>query len=329
MKGRKLHLYGRKMGNAGSSSRPDVPLREKQVRAKCSDLLFYLERATGIEPASSAWKAGVLPLNYARKNMVGTTGFEPATSCSQSRRATKLRHVPTSTRSSIRLLAHSGNGRFIRGTRSMDNSHVAPALPLDPCAPKPPSALRYLADNLAVAWRGRASQRRSPCPTPSASSTSCTSATPISPSSSRPPTRSSPPSPLSSTPSPRTSRPGLLERLVEPERVLIFRVPWVDDAGKCHVNRGYRVEYNSAIGPYKGGALQPHGHARNAEVPRLRAGLQEQLDHAAHGWRQGRRRLRSQGQVQQRDHALLPVLHDRARPPHRRPTPTFPPATWA
>ncbi len=46
---------------------------------------------------------------------------------------------------------------------------------------------------------------------------------------------------------------GLLERLVEPERAILFRVPWVDDAGKTHVNRGYRVQFNSAIGPYKGG----------------------------------------------------------------------------
>ena len=46
---------------------------------------------------------------------------------------------------------------------------------------------------------------------------------------------------------------GLLERFVEPERVLEFRIPWVDDNGKTHVNRGYRVQYNSAIGPYKGG----------------------------------------------------------------------------
>ena len=46
---------------------------------------------------------------------------------------------------------------------------------------------------------------------------------------------------------------GLLERLVEPERVIIFRVPWVDDSGKVQVNRGYRVQFNSAIGPYKGG----------------------------------------------------------------------------
>jgi glutamate dehydrogenase (NADP+) len=45
----------------------------------------------------------------------------------------------------------------------------------------------------------------------------------------------------------------LLERMVEPERVLMFRVPWLDDNGNAQVNRGYRVEFNSAIGPYKGG----------------------------------------------------------------------------
>ena len=46
---------------------------------------------------------------------------------------------------------------------------------------------------------------------------------------------------------------GLLERIVEPERVVMFRVPWVDDQGNVQVNRGYRVEFNSALGPYKGG----------------------------------------------------------------------------
>ena len=46
---------------------------------------------------------------------------------------------------------------------------------------------------------------------------------------------------------------GLLERFVEPERVIMFRVPWVDDKGKVRVNKGYRVQFNSAIGPYKGG----------------------------------------------------------------------------
>ena len=46
---------------------------------------------------------------------------------------------------------------------------------------------------------------------------------------------------------------NILERIVEPERTIIFRVPWIDDEGKIQVNRGYRVEFNSAIGPYKGG----------------------------------------------------------------------------
>ena len=46
---------------------------------------------------------------------------------------------------------------------------------------------------------------------------------------------------------------GVIEMLVEPERIIKFRVPWVDDSGKVRVNRGYRVQFNSAIGPYKGG----------------------------------------------------------------------------
>ncbi|MBO4534485.1 MAG: NADP-specific glutamate dehydrogenase, partial [Clostridia bacterium] len=46
---------------------------------------------------------------------------------------------------------------------------------------------------------------------------------------------------------------ALLERFVEPDRIITFRVPWVDDKGKVHVNVGYRVQFNSAIGPYKGG----------------------------------------------------------------------------
>jgi len=45
----------------------------------------------------------------------------------------------------------------------------------------------------------------------------------------------------------------ILERIVEPERVLMFRVPWIDDLGSVQVNRGFRIEMNSAIGPYKGG----------------------------------------------------------------------------
>ena len=52
---------------------------------------------------------------------------------------------------------------------------------------------------------------------------------------------------------PEFERAKIIERLVEPERIITFRVPWVDDNGEIHVNLGYRVQYNSAIGPYKGG----------------------------------------------------------------------------
>ena len=52
---------------------------------------------------------------------------------------------------------------------------------------------------------------------------------------------------------PEFQKAALLERFVEPERVIMFRVPWVDDNGNVHVNKGYRVQFNSAIGPYKGG----------------------------------------------------------------------------
>ncbi len=52
---------------------------------------------------------------------------------------------------------------------------------------------------------------------------------------------------------PELEKNGVIERIVEPERMILFRVPWVDDNGKVQVNRGYRVQFNSAIGPYKGG----------------------------------------------------------------------------
>ena len=52
---------------------------------------------------------------------------------------------------------------------------------------------------------------------------------------------------------PEYEKAGLLERIVEPARVIMFRVPWVDDSGKVQVNRGFRVQFNSCLGPYKGG----------------------------------------------------------------------------
>ena len=84
---------------------------------------------------------------------------------------------------------------------------------------------------------------------------------------------------------PELEKNGIMERIVEPERMLQFRVPWVDDEGKVRVNRGFRVQFNSAIGPYKGG-LRLHPSV-----------LQEQPDHPPDGRRQGRLRLRPEGQV--------------------------------
>ena len=52
---------------------------------------------------------------------------------------------------------------------------------------------------------------------------------------------------------PEYEKQAILERLVEPERSIMFKVPWMDDNGQVHVNRGYRVQFSSAIGPYKGG----------------------------------------------------------------------------
>lgn len=52
---------------------------------------------------------------------------------------------------------------------------------------------------------------------------------------------------------PQFEKAGIIERLVDPDRVLTFKIPWVDDEGNVHVNRGYRVQFNNALGPYKGG----------------------------------------------------------------------------
>ena len=52
---------------------------------------------------------------------------------------------------------------------------------------------------------------------------------------------------------PEYQKAKILERMVEPERIITFRVPWIDDKGEYQINRGFRVQFNSAIGPYKGG----------------------------------------------------------------------------
>ena len=111
----------------------------------------------------------------------------------------------------------------------------------------------------------------------------------------------------------------ILRRIAEPDRVVCFRVCWEDDNNNIRVQRGYRVQNNNSIGPYKGGIrFHPSVNEIDPEVPRLRADLQERADRPADGRRQGRRQLQPQGQERRRGHALLPELHDRALPPYRR-----------
>lgn len=66
---------------------------------------------------------------------------------------------------------------------------------------------------------------------------------------------------------PEFEKAKIIERLVEPERVIIFRVPWVDDNGEVHVNTGYRVQFNSAMSLQGRSALPPVSHAEHHEVP--------------------------------------------------------------
>ena len=89
----------------------------------------------------------------------------------------------------------------------------------------------------------------------------------------------------------------LLERFIEPERVVIFRVPWADDKGQLQVNRGFRVQMSSAIGPYKGGLRFHPSVNLSIKIPRHGAGIEECAFRSAHRRRQGRLRLRPEGQV--------------------------------
>ena len=67
---------------------------------------------------------------------------------------------------------------------------------------------------------------------------------------------------------------AILERITEPDRQIMFRVPWVDDNGQVQVNRGFRVQFNNSIGPYKGGLrLHPSVKPGYYQVLRFRAGI--------------------------------------------------------
>ena len=123
---------------------------------------------------------------------------------------------------------------------------------------------------------------------------------------------------------PQYRKAKILERIIEPERQLMFRVPWVDDQGEVQVNRGFRIEMNSAIGPYKGGLrFHPSVNLGILKFLAFEQVFKNSPDDASDGRRQGRLGLRPEGQERRRGHALLPELHDGApaahRPEHRRP----------
>ena len=106
----------------------------------------------------------------------------------------------------------------------------------------------------------------------------------------------------------------ILERIVEPERIIQFRVPWVDDKGEVQVNRGFRVEYNSAIGPYKGGLrFNPTVYLGMLKFLGFEQIFKNALTTLPMGGGKGGSDFDPKGKSHH--DALLPVVHDRALPP--------------
>ena len=114
---------------------------------------------------------------------------------------------------------------------------------------------------------------------------------------------------------PEYEKACLLERMVEPERTIEFRVVWMDDNLQYHVNRGYRVQYNAALGPYKGGLR----FASNVNLSIIKfLGFEQTFKDALTCLRcQGRFRLLPHRPQRRRSHALLPGFHDRVPSSHR------------
>ena len=98
----------------------------------------------------------------------------------------------------------------------------------------------------------------------------------------------------------RYEKNAILERMCEPERIVSFRVPWVDDAGKVQVNRGFRAQFNSAIGPYKGG-IRLHPSVNQSIIKFL--GFEQTFKNSLTGL---------PIEIRRRDYAVLSVLYDRA-----------------
>ncbi len=111
----------------------------------------------------------------------------------------------------------------------------------------------------------------------------------------------------------------IYERIVEPDRAIIFRVPWVDDKGEVQVNRGFRVQFNNAIGPYKGGLrFHPSVNLGIIKFLGFEQIFKNSLTTLPMGGGKGGSDFDPKGKSDMRGHALLPGLHARAVPPHRR-----------
>jgi hypothetical protein len=110
----------------------------------------------------------------------------------------------------------------------------------------------------------------------------------------------------------------ILERMVEPERVIMFRVPWQNDRGEVQVNRGYRVQMNSALGPYKGGLrFHPSVNLGILKFLAFEQVLKNSLTTLMMGGGKGGSDFDPKGKSDDGSHALLPELHDRTRAAHR------------
>ena len=117
---------------------------------------------------------------------------------------------------------------------------------------------------------------------------------------------------------PEYEEASLLERLVEPERVIMFRVPWIDDEGKVQVNRGYRVEFNSAIGPYKGGLrFNPTVTVGMLKFLGFEQIFKNALTTLPMGGGKGGSDFDPKGKSNREIMAFCQSFHDRALPPHR------------
>ena len=118
---------------------------------------------------------------------------------------------------------------------------------------------------------------------------------------------------------PRYAEAGILARMTEPDRIIVFRVCWLDDDNRVRTNRAYRVQFNNSIGPYKGG-LRFH---RNVTLSVLKfLGFEQTFKNSLTGLpmggAKGGRRLQPQGKERRRGDAVLSLDDDGTRPSHRR-----------